>query len=200
MLTTNSVLLRPVPLRSQLAIFENKAKKNLHYFRKTLYRRCLTELSIFLEVLNISVFWIWLWFWICEGSEYARVLNITRLDRLLNVSEYPWIIPEECFNMPKCWALTRPYSDRSREGCNLTYLKNSAKRNLHYFRKTLYGRCVRGLWVYLQSWIYQRSEYGSGSEYRRVMNIPCFWIYQGSEYVRILNMPGFWIYQGHTGF
>ena len=94
MLTTNSTLLRPVSLRSQLAIFENKAKKNLHYFRKTLYRRCLTELSIFLEVLNISVFWIWLWFWICEGSEYARVLNITRLDRLLNVSEYPWIIPE----------------------------------------------------------------------------------------------------------
>ena len=45
-------------------------------------------------------------------------------------------------------------------------------------------------------WIYQGSEYPSGFEDARVLNIPrfwiClwFWICQGSEYTRVLNMSG----------
>ena len=36
--------------------------------------------------------------------------------------------------------------------------------------------------------------------------MPGFWIYQGSEYAtgsefaKVLNVPGFWIYQRYTGF
>ena len=44
MSNTNLTLLPPVSLRSQFSIFENSARKNLHCFRKTLYRRCLTGL------------------------------------------------------------------------------------------------------------------------------------------------------------
>ena len=43
MLNTNLILLRVVSARLQYAIFEKGAKKNLHWFCKTLYRRCLTE-------------------------------------------------------------------------------------------------------------------------------------------------------------
>ena len=60
-------------------------------------------------------------------------------------------------------------------------------------------------------WIHQGSEYASGSEYSRVLNmplvliIPGFWICQSSEYASgseytwvlkiplVLNIPGFWI-------
>ena len=45
MSNTNLTLLPPVSLRSQFSIFENSARKNLHCFRKTLYRRCLTGLQ-----------------------------------------------------------------------------------------------------------------------------------------------------------
>ena len=72
--------------------------------------------------------------------------------------------------------------------------ENSVKKNLHYFRKRLFRRCLTGLWICLRSWIYQ------GSEYVMVPNMPWFWIYKGSEYSRVLNMQGFWIYQGYTGF
>ena len=67
-----------------------------------------------------------------------------------------------------------------------TLFENSAKKNLHYFRKTFYRRCLTGLWVYLRSWIYQ------GSKYTRVLNIPGLWICQGSECTSILNMPECW--------
>ena len=67
-----------------------------------------------LEILNIPAFWMWFWFWIyqnseyarvpnmkgfwiCQGSEYTRVLNIPKLHGLLNVPEYPLIIPENAW-------------------------------------------------------------------------------------------------------
>ena len=46
------------------------------------------------------------------------------------------------------------------------------------------------------SWIAQDSEYISGSEFARVLDIPGFWIYlwfwicQNSKYTRVSNMPG----------
>ena len=48
-------------------------------------------------------------------------------------------------------------------------------------------------------WIYQSSEYASGSEDARVLIKKGFWIYQGCEYAsgsqdaRVLNIPRFWI-------
>ena len=67
---------------------------------------------------------------------------------------------------------------------------NSAKKNLHYFCKTLYRSCgLTGFWICLRSWIYQGSEYDSGFEYARVLNISGIWIFQGSEYATILNIP-----------
>ena len=51
-------------------------------------------------------------------------------------------------------------------------------------------RCFTG------SWMYQRSEYASdcdyvyGSEYARVLNMPCSEYASGSEYTRVLNMLG----------
>ena len=74
-------------------------------------------------------------------------------------------------------------------------IEKSAKKNLHYFCKTLYRRCLRELWFCLRSWIYQSSVYGSGSKYAGVLHIPGFLIYDGSQYARVLNMTGFWIYQ-----
>ena len=91
--------------------------------------------------------------------------------------------------------LLRPVSLRSQ----FPIFENSAKKNLHYFRKTIYCRCWAGLWICLKYtkvlnisgfWICQ------GSKYAKFLNIPGFWIYQGSEYARVLNMPGFWIFQG----
>ena len=121
MLNTNSTLFRPVSLMTKFAIFGKCAKKKLHNFCKTLYRRCLRGLWIYLRSwiyqgseygsssryirgLHIPGFWIWLWFWICQSSEYARVLNIPGLRKLLNVPEYPWIISEYAWlslNMPE---------------------------------------------------------------------------------------------------
>ena len=72
-LNTNLTLLRLVLLRSQFAIFENSAKKNLRYFRKKLCRRCLTRL------------WICYRSWIYHGSEYARVLIRKMLN---NISDF----------------------------------------------------------------------------------------------------------------
>ena len=93
MLNTNSTLLRSVSLRSQLAIFEDKAKNNLHYFRKTLYRRCLTELWI------CFMSWIYQCSWYGSDSEYARVLNIpgfwickgSEYTKITQASECVWI-------------------------------------------------------------------------------------------------------------
>ena len=60
--------------------------------------------------------------------------------------------------------------------------------------------------------IWQGSEYASGSEYLRVLNMSLvlnvleFWIYQGSKYAsgfkyaRILNTSEYWICQCYTGF
>ena len=51
-------------------------------------------------ILNMPWFWIRFWFWICQGSEYAsgsefaRVLNMSELHRVLNMSDYVWL------NMP----------------------------------------------------------------------------------------------------
>ena len=39
------------------------------------------------------------------------------------------------------------------------------------------------------------SEFTSGSEYPRALNIPLFWICQGSAFALVLNRPGFSIYQ-----
>ena len=77
----------------------NKAKKNLHYFCKTLYRTCFTSCEYgcgpeYTSVVDMALILNMTGFWIFQGTEYARVLNIPRLRRLLNVSEYPWIIPE----------------------------------------------------------------------------------------------------------
>ena len=72
---------------------------------------------------------------------------------------------------------------------------------------TIFTKCsIIGVW--------QCSEYASGSQYARVLNIPLgsqhphilvFWlcsafsICQSSEYTRILNMLGFWKCKVHTG-
>ena len=61
-----------------------------------------------------------------------------------------------------------------------------------YFRKTFHRRCLTGLWICLRFWICQRSE-STG-----VLNIPGLWICQGSEYssgteyVRTLDISWFY--------
>ena len=120
MLNINFTLLQPVSLRSQFAIFENSSKKNLHCFRKTFNRKCLTELWICLRtwicqgskycsgskyarVLHILGFLIYQGsqyarvlnmpgFWIYQGSEYTRFLNTLWLHSFLDVPECLWII------------------------------------------------------------------------------------------------------------
>ena len=77
----------------------------------------------------------------------------------------------------------------------IAIFEKSTYKNLHYFRKTLYRRCLRGFWSCLRPWIYQGSEYGSGSEYARVLYLTGFWICHGFEYARLLNMSLFCIYQ-----
>ena len=71
------------------------------------------DVNIF-EVPNIPGFWIWLWFWICQGSEYARVLNISgfwiyqgsKYVRVLNMPDI-WIYQASEYtrvlNMPGFW-------------------------------------------------------------------------------------------------
>ena len=86
------------------------AKKNLHYFRKTLCRRCLRELWIYLRswiyqrseygsgseygrVLKIREFWIY------QGFKYVRVLNMpgfwiyqcSEYTKVAQVSKCAWI-------------------------------------------------------------------------------------------------------------
>ena len=61
------------------------------------------------RVLNIPRFWIRFWFWICQGSEYASgsefagVLNMSRLHRVLNMPKYAWLCLAEyvsiCLNL-----------------------------------------------------------------------------------------------------
>ena len=115
------------------------------------------------RVLNIPRFRI------CQGSEYTRVLNTLGLCiRFLNVPEYPWIIPKYallCLNIAECWTLIRPVLLR----LQFVIFGNSAKKYFHYFRKPVYHRCLRKMWISLRSWIYQDSENGSGSEYVRVL-------------------------------
>ena len=48
-------------------------------------------------------------------------------------------------------------------------------------------------------WIVQQSEYVSGSECARVLDIPGLWMWFGFEYDRILNIPKFCICHGYTG-
>ena len=141
-----------------------------------------------LEILNIPGFWIWLWFWICQGSEYTGVTQSSECLWISLDNFWIWLIMSEYARMLNTYStLLEPVSLRS----EFAIFGKCAKMKLHNFRKTLYCRCLRGLWIYLRSWIYQGFEYGSGSRYTRVLNITEFWLYQGSEYIRVLNMPGF---------
>ena len=118
MLNTNSTLLQRVSWRSEFAIFKKCAKKNLHYFHKTCYyvwEGCeYTCNSEYTNIVNMDLFLNMTGSWIyqgsdytiilnisgsriCKGFEYVRVLNIPRLHRLLNVPEYPLIIPENAW-------------------------------------------------------------------------------------------------------
>ena len=110
------------------------------------------------RVLNIPRFWIY------QGSKYVRVLSM-RSFLMYQGSAYTGVIQTfECslISLDNSWIClimseyTRmlntnwPYCDRSRWGRNLANLKKRAKKNLHYFHKALYRRCLRGLWVYLR--------------------------------------------------
>ena len=75
MLNVNSTLLRPVSLKSQFAIFENSVKKNLHYFRKALCRRCLRKL------------WMCLRSWTYQGSKYGSGSKYARVLYTLSVKK-----------------------------------------------------------------------------------------------------------------
>ena len=55
MLNTNSILLRLVSLKSQFAMLQNGAKKNLHYFCNTLSQMFGRVVNM-PEALNISGF------------------------------------------------------------------------------------------------------------------------------------------------
>ena len=59
-------------------------------------------------VLKIPGFWICLWFWICQGSEYTRGLNMSGIEKVLNMLEYVWLHMSGyvwiCPNLPE-WLL-----------------------------------------------------------------------------------------------
>ena len=77
----------------------------VNYLRKTLQRRCLTEFWTYLWFYNVSEFWRYQSSEYTSGSEYARVLNMLMWNRVLNMLEYAWLIPEYvwlCLNMPEC--------------------------------------------------------------------------------------------------
>ena len=156
-------------------------------------RFSICQKSEYVRSLNVAGFWI------CQVSEYTRVLNIPGFTQS---SECVWISLDTswiCLIMSQYdrmlntnSTLLRPASVRSQ----FPIFENSAKKNLHYFRKTLCRRCLTGLWICLRSWIHQGSEYGSGFKYAIIaLHIPLFWIYQGSECTRVLNMPGCLLYQ-----
>ena len=45
--------------------------------------------------------------------------------------------------------------------------------------------------------VWQGSEFASGSEFIRILNIPLLCIYRRALHMPlVLHMPGFWIYQG----
>ena len=157
-------------------------------------RFSICQKSEYVRSLNVAGFWI------CQVSEYTRVLNIPGFRQS---SECVWISLDTswiCLIMSQYdrmlntnSTLLRPASVRSQ----FPIFENSAKKNLHYFRKTFCRRCLTGLWICLRSWIHQGSEYGSGFKYAIIaLHIPLFWIYQGFEYARMLNISGFWICQG----
>ena len=152
--------------------------------------------SEYARVLNIIGFWIF------QGSEYARVLNRPgfwiyqgfEYTGVTQTSDCAWI------SLDKSWICLIMSEYARMLNTNLTLLlpvsltleftifENGAKKNLHYFRKTLYRRCLEKLWICLRSWICQ------GSEYTRALNISEFLVCQ------VLNMPGFWIYRSYTDF
>ena len=86
-------------------------------------------------------------------------------------------------NMPECGPLVLHYCDRSREGRNLPYLKKCAKKNLHYFRKTLYD-----VWEGCE--ITCNPEYTSVLDMGLILNMAGSWIYQGSEYTKVTQASG----------
>ena len=82
MLNTNLTLLRPVSLRSQLAVFENKARKNLHYFVKQFmtdaWQSCEHAWGPeYTSVLDMALILNMPGFWICKGSEYTKITQVS---------------------------------------------------------------------------------------------------------------------------
>ena len=117
--------------------------------------------SEYARVLNIIGFWIF------QGSEYARVLNRPgfwiyqgfEYTGVTQTSDCAWI------SLDKSWICLIMSEYARMLNTNLTLLlpvsltleftifENGAKKNLHYFRKTLYRRCLEKLWICLRSWI-----------------------------------------------
>ena len=136
--------------------------------------------------------------WIWQGSEYARVLNLSEFwiswvspGHWIWLNVQAWILNR--FNMSKNarifntnLILILVVSLRSQ----FDILEKSAKTNLHCFLK----RSIRDSW--------HGQKYASENEYSKVenmglfLNMPGFSIYQGSEYARILNVPVLLIFEG----
>ena len=172
LLKANSILLRPVPVKSYFVKFRNGAKKNLNYFCKALHGRCLTG------------FWIYLRSWIYQGTEigsgfnYAKVLHVagfwicesSELVRSLNLAGFSVYRGFECvmvLNMPRFWIY---------QGSENTKILNIPR--LWICQGSEYTRIpnISGFWIY------------QGSEYARVLNMLGLWLYRRFEYAGITQL------------
>ena len=121
------------------------------------------QYSEYSRVLNIPQFWIFQGSeYLFQGSEYAMVLNLSGCWIYRGYTGFwlclhcSWVIPEYARVLNTNSTLLQPVSLRSQ----FAIFENSVKKNLHYFRKIIYRRCLRKMWKCLGSWIYQGSEYG----------------------------------------
>ena len=121
------------------------------------------QYSEYSKVLNIPQLWIFQGSeYLFQGSEYAMVLNLSGFWIYRDYKGFwlclhcSWVIPEYARVLNTNSTLLQPVSLRSQ----FAIFENSVKKNLHYFRKTIYRRCLRKMWICLGSWIYQNSEYG----------------------------------------
>ena len=74
---------------------------------------------------------------------------------------------------------------------------------VNYFRKTVHRRCLTGLWICLNFWKYQRSEYTGVLNMVLVLNMTGLWMYHGSmpELHRVPNMPEYnWLCSYHVTY
>ena len=147
-------------------------------------------------------------FSIYEGYEYGRILNMPlfpisqnfKYTGLTQATESLWISKHGSWidlNMSENAGIFKinlirisVVSLRSQ----FDILEKNPEKNLHFFCKMLYWRCLTGLRIWFGAWIYHGWEYDYASKYAKVLYIPGFWLCQDSQHTSGVNIWGLWKY------